>query len=131
MYQKALQAAPGHPLAANNLAYLMLEHGGNVDVALSYAQMAMSGTPDSTSFADTLAWAYFHKGTYGLAVDLLEETLKKAPQNPTYHYHLGLAYQKANNRARAKEHLERALQINPKYPQAAEIRKALSELAGG
>ena len=117
-------------MAANKLASSLLENGGNADVALSYAQMARSGMPDSPISADTLAWAYYHKGTYGLAVDLLEDAVKKMPQNPTFHYHLGLTYQKTNNRTRAKEHLERALQINPKYPQAAEIRKALSELAG-
>ena len=121
---------PGYPLAANKLASSLLENGGNADVALSYAQMARSGMPDSPISADTLAWAYYHKGTYGLAVDLLEDAVKRMPQNATFHYHLGLTYQKTNNRTRAKEHLERALQINPKYPQAAEIRKALSELAG-
>ena len=131
LYQRALQAEPDYPVAANNLAYLLLEHGGNPDVALSYAQVARRGMPDTPNSADTLAWAYYQKGAYELAIDLLEEAVKKVPQNPTYHYHLGLAYLKTNKRAQAKEHLERALQINPKYPHADEIRKAVSELAGG
>ena len=36
---------PDYPVAANNLAYLLLEHGGNPDVALSYAQVARRGCP--------------------------------------------------------------------------------------
>lgn len=128
LYQKALQVEPDYPLAANNLAFVLLEHGGNTDTALSYAQIARRGLPDSPMTADTLAWAYYQKGTYGLAVDLLEEAVKKVPQNPTYHYHLGLAYQKVNNRTHAKEHLGRALQINPKFPKAEEIRKVLASL---
>ena len=32
---KALEVDPQYPLAANDLAHLMLEHGGSVDVALS------------------------------------------------------------------------------------------------
>jgi tetratricopeptide (TPR) repeat protein len=131
LYQKALQAEPDYPVAANNLAYLLLEHGGNPDVALSYAQVARRGLPDAPNSADTLAWAYYQKGSYELAIELLEEAIKKAPQNPTYHYHLGLAYLKTDKRVQAKEHLERALQIDPKYPHADEVRKALSELAGG
>jgi tetratricopeptide (TPR) repeat protein len=131
LYQKALQAEPDYPVAANNLAYLLLEHGGNPDVALSYAQVARRGMPDSTDSADTMAWAYYQKGAFELAIDLLEDAVKKAPQNPTYQYHLGLACLKTNKRVQAKEHLERALQINPKYPHADEIRKTLSELAGG
>jgi tetratricopeptide (TPR) repeat protein len=131
LYQKALQAEPDYPVAANNLAYLLLEHGGNPDVALSYAQVARRGMPDAPNSADTLAWAYYQKGAYALAIDLLEEAVKKVPQNPTYHYHLGLAYLKTNKPAQAREHLERTLQVNPKYPHADEIRKTVSELAGG
>ncbi|MBZ5672569.1 MAG: tetratricopeptide repeat protein [Acidobacteriia bacterium] len=122
---------PDHPMLANNVAYMMLEHGGNKDVALSLAQVARRGLPESPLTADTLAWAYYQKGTYGLAVDLLEEALKKSPQNPNYHFHLGLTYQKMNNKASAKEHLERVLQVNPKFPQADDVRKALSELSQG
>jgi Tfp pilus assembly protein PilF len=83
---------------------------------------------DSPNSADTLAWAYYQKGSYRLAIDLLEEAVKKAPDNPTYQYHLGMAYQGANDKAQAKAHLERALQIDPKYAHADDIRKAL---AGG
>jgi tetratricopeptide (TPR) repeat protein len=128
LYQKALQVQPDFPLAANNLAYLMLEHGGNADVALSLAQVARRGMPDLPNAADTLAWAYYQKGAYKTAIDLLEEAVQKAPQNPTYHYHLGLAYQKANDRVRAKDHLEQALRINPNDARADDIRKALAEL---
>jgi len=46
-YQKALEIQPDNPLASNNLAYVMLESGGNVDVALSLAQTARRGMPDS------------------------------------------------------------------------------------
>ena len=130
-YQKALQAQPDNPLAANNLAYSMLEHGGNLDVALSHAQVARRGMPEMIGFADTLAWAFCHKGSYGLAIGLLEEAVKKVPQNPIYHYHLGVAYQKNGNEAQAREHLQRALQLDPKSPKAAEIRQALSALPQG
>ena len=78
--------------------------------------------------ADTLAWAYYQKGSYGLAADLLEGALRKSPQNPTYHFHLGMAYQKLNNSSKAKEHLEKALQINPKFSKADQARDALGQL---
>jgi len=130
LYQKALKIEPEYPLGANNLAYLMLEHGGNTDVALTWAQVARRQMPDSPNAADTLAWAYYHKAAYGLAIGLLEDAVKKLPQNATFHYHLGLVYQKTNEKTRARVHLERALQIDPKYIHAAEIHKALAELSG-
>jgi Tfp pilus assembly protein PilF len=131
IYEKALRVQPDHSDAANNLAYLLLQHGGNTDVALSYAQVARRGMPESPNTADTLGWAYFRKGSYGLATDMFEEALKRSPNNPTYHYHLGLAFQKNNDPARAREHFERVLKINPRYAQADEIRKALAQLGAG
>jgi len=98
-------------------------------VALSLAQVARRGMPESASVADTLAWAFYHKGVYASAIDLLKEALDKQPNNPTYHYHIGLAYQKANDRARAKEHLERVLKLSPNYARVQEVRNALAELA--
>ncbi len=40
MYQKALQLQHDNPAASNNLAYVMLETGGNIDIAISLAQTA-------------------------------------------------------------------------------------------
>ena len=130
LLQRALQIQPDQPVAANNLAYLLLEHDGDLDVALSLAQTARRGLPTSPNTADTLAQAYYRKGVYGLAIGLLEEAVKKVPDNPNYRYHLGLAYQRSNESTKARVQLERALQLNPKGDHAEEIRKALAELGG-
>ena len=130
LYEKVLQLSPNEPSAANNLAYILLEHGGNLDVALSLAQTARRGMPDSTSTADTLAWAYYRRGMYPLAQELLEDCVRRAPQNPNYQYHLGLVLQKQNEKAKARRHLEQVLKIDPQYPDAPKVREALSELGG-
>ncbi len=132
MYQKALEVQPDNPLASNNLAYVMLQQGGNVDVALAMAQTARRGMPDSSNAADTLGWAYFQKGVYKSAIDLFQESIRLnekrgAADDPTVHYHLALAYQKANQPALARQQLERVLKLNPNNSDA---RKALSELRG-
>ncbi len=126
LYQQAMQVEPNFPPAANNLAYGMLEHQEDVDLALSYAQIARQKMPESPSTADTLAWVYYQKHIYRMAADLLEEVVQKVPDNATYHYHLGMVYQKQNNTAAAREHLQRALQINPNLLNANEIRKVLN-----
>jgi tetratricopeptide (TPR) repeat protein len=126
-YQEALKVQPDNPAAANNLAYLLLQHDGNVDVALSLAQSARRGLPQAPNTADTLAWAYVNKGVYGLAIDLLQGAIKDSPQNPSYYYHLGVAYKKSNDPAHAKVQFERALHLNPPQALAAEIRKMLAE----
>jgi tetratricopeptide (TPR) repeat protein len=128
LYQKALERRPNFPPAANDLAYLLLQHGGNVDVALSLAQSARRGMPESPMATDTLAWAYYQKGAYAMARDLLQEAAKKAPESSLIQFHMGMVYQKQNNNAEAKAHLERALKIDPNSSQAMEIRKIISQL---
>jgi len=131
LYQQALQIRPDDPAISNNLAYLLIEHGGDKSVALSMAQAARRGLPNLATTADTLGWAYYYQGAFPSAVSALQSAVKDSPENPTYHYHLGLAYQKTDNAAGAKEQLQRALELHPSVEQAAEIRKALGENAGG
>jgi tetratricopeptide (TPR) repeat protein len=88
--------------------------------------------PDSSNAADTLGWAYFQKGVYQSAIQMFQESLRLSERrgggdDPTVHYHLGLAYQKVNQLGEARQQLERALKINPNDSDA---RKALSELRG-
>jgi tetratricopeptide (TPR) repeat protein len=132
MYQQALNIQSDSPTASNNLAYLMLQHGGNVDVALAMAQTARRGAPDSANFADTLGWAYYQKGVYQSAINLFQESLRLnekhgGADDAEVHYHLGLAYQKANQLGLARQQLERALKIKPTD---ADAKKALSDLHG-
>ena len=120
---------PGDPLASNNLANVILQEGGNFDVALSLAQTARRGLPDSPDAADTLGWIYYQKGAYRSAVTLLEEALKltqrnKLPDNTDIHYHLSLAYEKMDQPQLARQQLEQVLKINPDY-RGADAKKHL------
>lgn len=130
MYQQALSVSPDHPLASNNLAYVLLQQGGNVDVAMSMAQTARRGMPDSPNAADTLGWAYYNKGIYQSAISQFQEALRLnerngGPDDYLLHYHLGLAYEKSNQNALARQQLEKAAKLSPEN---ADVRKALSGL---
>jgi tetratricopeptide (TPR) repeat protein len=132
MYQKALEIQPDNALASNNLAYVLLQQGGNVDVALAMAQTARRGLPESSNAADTLGWAYFQKGVYQSAIQMFQESLRLnekrgAGDDPAVHYHLAMAYEKLNQITQARQQLERVLKISPNNTEA---RKALSELRG-
>jgi Flp pilus assembly protein TadD len=133
MYQKALKLRPGNPLASNNLAFVLLQTGGNVDVALALAQTARRGMLDSPNAADTLGWVYYQKAAFRSAIDLFQEALRlsernRTPDNPTFHYHLGLAYEKAGQAALAKEQFHRVLKISPNSTDAEAVKKELAQL---
>lgn len=127
LYRKALDIQPDQPIAANNLAVLMMEHGGNIDVALSLAQTARRTMPNNASTADTLGWAYYMKGLYGSARDILESALRTDPDNVAIHYHLARTYEKISDPAKATRLYKRALQLAPNGPNATAIRQALSQ----
>jgi tetratricopeptide (TPR) repeat protein len=127
-YKKALQIQPAQPVAANNLAYMMLQNNGNVDVALTLAQTARRGMPNSPSSADTLAWAYYNKGAYGFARDLLEDAIKINPNSATMQYHLGMVYAKLGDKSNASLHLKKTISMAPDSPVAKDARTALQGL---
>ena len=130
-YQKALQVEPDYPVAANNLAYLMLEHDGNVNVALSLAQTGRRGLPDFPNSADTLGWADYRQGVYNAAIDMLQQAVKEDPKNPTYHYHLGMAYQKSGNLPMARKEFQTSLEINPQSSHADEMKQLMAQAPQG
>jgi len=134
-FRKALALSPENPAVSNDLAYVMLQTGENPDLALPLAETARRGMPDSPQAADTMGWALYQKGAYSSAIDQFSEALKlaekaKSPDNPTVHYHLGLAYERAGQPALARQHLQQVLKINPDYARADDVRKHLSHLRG-
>lgn len=133
MYEKALVIAPRNPMASNNLAYVMMQTGGDVELALDLAQTARRGMPDSPNAADTLGWAFYKKGAFKSAIDLFQEALRigernRVPENPTFHYHLALAYEKTDQPALAKKHFQRVLNIDPNYREATAVKQQLAQL---
>ncbi len=124
-YQKALSLRPDDAMAANNLAYSLLEHGGDVNLALSLAQIARRGMPKAGATADTLAWASYHVGAFDTARKLMQEAVKEQPENATYQFHLGMTCLKAGDVAGGKAALQKSLSLAPNGPHADEIRTQL------
>jgi Tfp pilus assembly protein PilF len=127
-YESVIQIDPRAPVAANNLAWMYAEGGGNLDVALQLAQVAKEQLPDVPEVNDTLGYVYLKKNLANLAVAPLQLATEKDPQNPTYRYRLGLAYAGMGDKTSARRELERALKTRPDFPEAADARKALAAL---
>jgi tetratricopeptide (TPR) repeat protein len=129
-YEQILSASPRAVVAANNLAWLYVERGGNLDVALGLAQAAAQQDPDGPEINDTLGWIYYKKDLPGQAIAALQRSVEKDSTNPLYHYHLGLAYAKGGDQARAKQSLEKALMLKPDFGGSSEARKLLALITG-
>jgi tetratricopeptide (TPR) repeat protein len=128
-YRKVLAIAPRNVRALNNIAYLLLERQGRTDEALKYAQQAAEIVPDDASVQDTIGWAMYRKGVYGMAV----EYLKRAANSNLVvaKYHLGVAYLKAGQVGTGRQVLDVAFKTDPNLPEAQLAKQALAEMPAG
>lgn len=127
-YEEALKLDGRFAPAANNLAWILIEQGGNSDLALTYAQTARERQPDDPNIADTLGWIYYKKNAFLKAASILKEAAEKLPGNPVVLYHFGMAQYKNGDAAAAKKALEASLKLSHNFPGAEEARKTLAEL---
>jgi tetratricopeptide (TPR) repeat protein len=129
--EKAHEIDSDAPMVAAELAFLYLEHGGNVNSAVALAQVAKQGMPESPVTADALGWAYYKLGSFDSALVQLKESAQRVPGNPIYHYHLGMAYMAARQFNPARLSLRAALQTDPHFPYADDARAALQKIPAG
>jgi len=80
-YRKAIEAAPDHPAALNNLAYLLAVPKKSPVAALQYAERAHELAPDAGPVADTLGWIYHLLGRDAEALTLITKASALAPDN--------------------------------------------------
>jgi len=114
--------------AANNLAFLISKQGGNIDVALSYAQVAREGLPTDPYVADTIGWIYYQKNAFKRATSLLTEASDKLSSHPMVQYHLGMALLKGGDKASARMRLETSLALDEHFSQAESARAILASI---
>ncbi|MBI1791141.1 MAG: tetratricopeptide repeat protein [Acidobacteria bacterium] len=124
-YRKVLSLQPTNRLALNNLAYVLLEHGGQADEALRLAQQAKELAPKEPWIDDTIGWAFYHKGLFENAAKHLEAAVSKEG-SAVQQYHLAMAYTRAGDRKRAEKVLQTALRMDPNVPEAKTARELLA-----
>ena len=127
-FERVLAIDSTAPVAANNLAWIYAEEGGNLDVALQLAQTAKSRLPNAHAVNDTLGWVYYRKGLHALAVPALEQAVEQQPRNAAYLYHLGAAYSGAGDKEKSRGALQRAIAAGGTSPEAVHARDLLQTL---
>ncbi len=128
MYENALRADPENVLALNNVAFQYAELGRDLDIAMKYAQKAKQKVPNSDDISDTLGWVYVKKRLNDNAIMVFRDLVKRQPNNPAYHYHLGVALFQKGQTKDAKQSLQTALRLGPAKADEAMIRELLGKV---
>jgi len=127
-YQDILRLQPDNAVTLNNLAFIIAEQGGDLDLALTYAQRAKQKLPDVPEVSDTLGWIYIQKKLTSNALTIYDELVAKYPSNPTFRYHRGLALLQKGDRPGARRELEAALRNQPQSRERAKIQETLQRI---
>ena len=127
-YRRVLELVPRSALAANNLASNLSEHGGNLDEALKFAQIAREAAPEDPNVADTLGWVYYRKGLYDTAYPLIAEASRELARSAVVRYHHGMVLARKGRSKEARAELSAALALDGKFPGADDARKTLASL---
>jgi Flp pilus assembly protein TadD len=127
-YERLVEASPEAAVASNNLAWMYASQGEQLDRALQLAQAAKAQMPDQPEVNDTLAFVYIKKQLGSLAIPLLNLAVAKDAANPSYHYHLGLAYVQSGDKAKARQALEQALKLKADFDGADDARRLLQTI---
>ena len=128
VYDATIKLDPNNGVALNNKAFLMAEHGGDLDMALTLAQQAKRMMPNLPEVSDTLGWIYLKKSLNDNAIDIFKELVAKDPKASTYRYHLGMAYFNKGDKPAALKELQQALKDNPEKPESDKIKELIAKI---
>ena len=128
LYTTALRFQPRNPYMLNNLAVLLSEEEGRMEEALKAAATAASLAPDVPEIADTCGWLLFRNARVKEAAAYLEPAVAKLKTNPVLLFHAGMALSRLSRRLEARDLLDSALRLDPKFEGADAARAELEKL---
>jgi len=140
--QRAIDRNPKNASALNYVGYTWAEEGKQLDLAEEYIIRALELRPDDGFITDSLGWVYymralplFETGREKEAKDYVDRSLKALHRaeeltggDPVVSEHLGDAYLLLDERKRALENYEEALELVPREGEQPDLMRKLEGL---
>lgn len=122
---------PDDPYAGNNLAYCILQTGGDANEALALAKSASEKLPRHPDVAHTLGLAQMRLGQLEEGRKNLAMALEMRPGDPTLMLDYGELLIAQNEAEEGREHIQHALRyandLGLEFPRKSEAEKAVAE----
>ena len=84
----------------------------NYGLAIEKFKLVLELDPDKAKIYEAIAYSYFQKEQYDLAIEFYEKSIKIS-NNPDYYLNLGTSYAAKGNFKKAITYLKKSLDINP------------------
>ena len=121
VYERQLRENSGNAVAANNLAYLLVDVKGD-KASLERANQLTKGFEFAVDpgFLDTLAWMHYKEGQFDQALPIYQRATLLAPNAPLLAMHYGMTLYKSGDKEHGKEELKLAAAQGRKLPPDAQ-----------
>ena len=128
-YARVLQTYPDFAPAQKRLAAIYAEKPEDLVKAHELATKARRSLPDDADLARTLGEINFQRKDFAGAVQMFQQSARKAPLPPKQLYHLGVAQLETRREADGRQTIERAITEGLEGPLAEEAKRRLAEPA--
>lgn len=128
LVQTIVDKDPNNAHALNFLGYSYLEKNERLDIAYEYISKAVKLRPEDGYIRDSLAWYYFTTGKYKEALAESKKAFELVKTDAIITKHLGMIYQRLNNKEKAKEYLTEALKHAQVETDKEDVLKLLTDI---
>lgn len=125
-YRNVLAIEPRHPLAMNNVAWLMATQSRAGAAAL--AAQAVALLPNSPQLLDTLATAQAAEGQVAQAISTQKSALTIAPSDTSLKLNLAKLHAQAGDKPAARAELEALAALGDRFANQSEVAELLQRL---
>lgn len=124
--ERVLAIRPNHPLALNNLAWVLVMQGK--PGAVAYAQRAVDRMPGQAALIDTLAMSLAADKQADQALVLQKQAVELAPDDLDLRLNLAKIALQAGDKDLARKELERLQTVGKDFPLQAEVTRLMKTL---
>lgn len=125
-YRRVLQLTPDNPLAANNLAMLLIKTQRSTPEALQLVEKARRAIPNNAIIESTFGCALTQSGRHAEAITTLQPVIKVADRDAWARYCLAESLRAENRLDEARTEFKRVLELEPGFPHRRRIEKVMA-----
>ncbi len=109
-FEKAIILDSNYAIPYNNFG-LSYAFQGKLEASIPWFEKAIAKDPDFIEATNNLGLVYIYLGDYDLAKDIFQKILTIDPEYFDAYYNLAAIYSRENNKSKAIENLEKALEL--------------------